>query len=247
MLDELTFKNKYELVDYLQGYIDDINCVDEFSVFAHQVNDYRDDLGEGNPHSKMELILQNGLSASKYGSIYGTLNFMGSSKDANTVERATDYNYHYSDQKACFFPTVLLAFPRFVLVDGKKVEYATSKYTSKEPHAHDMLVKLIKERDPYDFPPLLQHTPKCWADVLKGFNKFSTLDTLCAFYKDASGEYHLIFPHTHWAEQELGLYIKHKQKLATRIAEYNTDLDDAIITEIAKRHEIVWAMYDCFD
>lgn len=247
MLEEIVFKNKFELARCLQEYLEDVNDMDEMSVFAHQVNDYRDEFGDGNPHEKLMSILHGGLDAARYGSIYGTLNFMGSSRDALTVERATQYNYHYSDTRAGFFPIVLLAFPRFVNIDGKKEEYATSKYTPKEPHAHQMLVRLLEAKYPYALPPLLQHTPKCWADILKGFSKFGTADTLCAFYKDVDGNYHIMFPHTHWAEQNKETYQSHKQKLSKRIKDYNLNLDEAIITTISHQNEVVWSMYDNFD
>lgn len=234
----IKFNNKQELTIFLKIYFKKISAVDEFIILAHQVNDFRDEFSMYDPMEKLSSILRFGLSASKYGSIDGTTIRMGSSLQEHTVDEAMDYDYHLY-HKNRIFPTVLLALPRYVDVNGEKTEYVMSQYVRKDRRV-DNLKQLYREKTGDDFVVLdNQHAVKCWADVLKGFSSFKTGDTLCAFYETIDGGYNLILPHTHWSEMGKEEYKNYKNALSHKIEKLNMSLEDAIMYKESKNKSYI--------
>lgn len=248
-LDEILFETPNELKAYLQNYLKQINCMDEFELFAHQVNHYSGEfLHETNEYDKMKMVLKSGLKASHYGSVDGTLRYVGESTQPETVANVLNYDYHGYGQKGVNrYPTIVLAFPKDVNVNGEKVPYAISDYSVNNDDWNTRICKMLKEKSNM-YPSVdSQYTPKCWADIVKGFSSFKPTDTMFAVYLDKDGKYHLLMPHTHWAENDVKAYAEHKKDLAKIIKSYDVDLDRAIIDEIDHYKRLVDSYYDDFD
>lgn len=234
----MKFNSKQELTDFLKNYFKEISDVDEFIILAHQINDFRDEFSTYEPLEKLASILYSGLSASKYASIDGTTIRMGSSLEGKTADAAVDYDYHVY-HKNRIYPTLLLALPRFVEVNGEKTEYVMSKYVRKDRKVTN-LKQLYYEKTGDDCVVLdNQHAVKCWADVLKGFSSFKTGDTLCAFYETDDGCYNLILPHTHWVERGTEEYKNYKNSLSRKIESYHMSLEDAIMYKNKKNQNYI--------
>lgn len=247
MSEKIVLKNKEQLEKCLKVLFDDINQVDEFIICAHQVNNHRDAVADSDPMLKLDSILKSGLYASRYGSIDGTVRRMGSSKDKSVVKNVADYNYHVSENSKTF-PTVILALPRFIDVDGQKVEYASSDYIMNDETGKKKLRDMLETKKSRNRSPDNQHTAKCWADVLKGFKDFHVNDSLCAFYQEEdSGNYVLILPNVHWAYKPTQEYKDYKQRIANKIKCYDKSLEDAIVHEENKRYDYINSLYDDFD
>lgn len=242
----LKFNNKQELAEFLKVYFKKISVVDEFIILAHQVNDFRSDFSTYEPLGKLASILQGGLSASKYASIDGTTIRMGSSLEEKTADESVDYDYHHCHENR-IYPTVLLALPRFVEVNGEKTEYVMSKYVRKDRKVTN-LKQLYYEKTGNDCVILdNQYAVKCWADVLKGFSSFKTGDTLCAFYETTNGCYNLILPHTHWSERGTEEYKNYKNALSRKIESYGMTLEDAILYKDKKNQSYIEDLLNCID
>ena len=245
MSEEFTFDSKEELINYLHKMLKKLNKMDEFMVLAHQVNSYRNFMSDGSPMEKLKSILHGGLSASSYGSIDGTTTRVGSTKNPLTAKQTVSYNYHHVPETICY-PTVLLTLPRFVMVNGKKTEFCESKYLKTAKSRLDPLKALLESKNIFTTPNT-QYTPKCWADVIKGFGNFNKKDTLCAFYRTDEGKYTLVVPHTHWSDCNPEEYQEHKNTLSKKIESYNMSLEDAIAKEERERRSYIDSLLDSID
>ena len=245
MAEEFTFDTKEELVNYLHKILKELNQLDEFMVLAHQVNDYRDFMFDGDPMKKLKSILHGGLNASSYGSIDGTTTRVGSTKNPLTAKQAVSYNYHNVPENVCY-PIVLLTLPKYVMVNGKKTEFCESIYLKTTNSRLDPLKKMLESKNIFTMPDS-QYTAKCWADVIKGFGDFNQKDTLCAFYRTNEGKYILVVPHTHWSDCTPEEYQVHKNTLSKKIESYNMSLEDAIAKEERERRSYVDSLLDSID
>lgn len=158
MAEEFTFDTKEELINYLHKMLKKLNKMDEFIVLAHQVNDYRDFMSDGDPMKKLKSILHGGLSASSYGSIDGTTTRVGSTKNPLTAKQAVSYNYHRVPETICY-PTVLITLPKFVMVNGKKTEFCESTYLKTAKSRLDPLKALLESKNIFTTPDS-QYTAK---------------------------------------------------------------------------------------
>ncbi len=245
MAEKITFDTKEELINYLHKMLKKLNKMDEFMVLAHQVNDYRDFMSDGDPMKKLKSILNNGLSASSYGSIDGTTTRVGSTKNPLTAKQAVSYNYHSAPETICY-PTVLLTLPKFVMVNGKKTKFCESAYLKTEKSGLTQLRALLESKNVFTSPDS-QYTAKCWADVIKGFGNFNKKDTLYAFYRTNEGKYTLVIPHTHWSDCTPEEYQEHKNTLSKKIESYNMSLEDAIATEERNKRSYIDSLLDSID
>lgn len=245
MTEKITFDTKEELINYLHKMLKNLNKMDEFMVLAHQVNDYRDFMSDGDPMKKLKSILHGGLSASSYGSIDGTTTRVGSTKNPLTAKQAVSYNYHHVSEKACY-PTVLLTLPKYVMVNGKKTEFCESTYLKTAKSGLNPLKALLESKNIFTIPDS-QYSAKCWADIVKGFGNFNLKDTLCAFYRTEEGKYTLVVPHTHWSDCNPEEYQEHKNTLSKKIEGYNISLEDAIAKEEKERRSYVDSLLDSID
>lgn len=238
-LKKLKFNTKQELRQAIEKYLASHNKKDEMMIYAHQINDYRSEVGASDPILKLNSVLENGLAASRYSTIDGTVTCMGSNKDKDIVDNILNYDYHmFGENRRDDYPIVVLAFPRYINVDGKDVEYSTSQYAKEKPDSQKKLTALLDGKISKYQVPDPQYTPKRWIDVVKGFDNFTPNDTLFAFYKDNEG-YYLCLPSTHWLEQDEKKYNQHKQNLAEHIKKYDSNLEKAIIAECQKYQQVI--------
>ena len=240
--EKLIFDNEEELSKYFTKIME----TDVFIILVHQRNNFRDYIFDSEPQKKLCSIMKDGLSASRYGSIDGTVNRMGSSKDKSTIDEVLKYDYHGTKKCHCL-PTVVLALPRFIDVNGTKTEFVMSNYLKEKDCSQEEFSKLFKEKYSRVFTPDSQHTPKCWADVLKGFKNFNVCDNLCAFYPMEDGKYCLLLPHIHWSEKSKEDFLAYKDRISKKIASYDCSLEDAIIREQRKQQSYINSLYDSID
>lgn len=246
--EKLHFNSMEELKQAITSYLESFKQKDEMILYAHQINDYRQEAGDSNPQLKLKSVIKSGLSAYHYGSVDGTLCKMGSSVDKTTIDKIINYDYHNFKKYKDEYPVVVLAFPKYIVVDGKTVEFCSSQYSKEKRGWNQKLDALLNKHSTHNKYISIdsQYTPKTWLDIIKGFGSFKNQDTLFAFCKDEDG-YSLYLPHTHWWEQNEELYKFHKQKIAEKIKKYNSNLEAAIIEQSEKNQIIVDAYLNDID
>lgn len=247
MTKKILFSNREDFINFLRNYFSDISEVDELELFAHQVNDWRDFIYGEDPMEKTNGILKSGLSASKYGSTDGTLTRMGSILDGDVIDKIIDYDYHgFKKLKGqnCF-PTVILAFPKKVKINGSDVDFTDSEYTTD----HGDYDKKISQSLQNGGAGVVsnagsQFTPKTWLDVIHCFRNYSAEDNLMAFYKDEKQMYNLILPESHWIFQGREEYERHKASISKKIEEEGCDLPEAIRRKVQENQWLVDSALD---
>lgn len=162
----MRFQNENALANELSLLLDELNKKGEFNIFLHQINEggYRS-LGilNGIPQ-KIESILKNGFSISKYSTICGTARLIGSSKDVQ-IDEILDYNYYNTDANKSIS---VIAIPRFIEVDGQQVEF--SSFNEKSNHDIDKTLKDIYFQETRYLPDA--HHRKCSLfDAVKRYNE----------------------------------------------------------------------------
>jgi len=182
----LKFATCEKLEEYLKKYFEEINNVDELQIFAHQINDYRYD-GINDPTKKLNRILESGLMANDYYTTEGTMICLGSSKDKEIVKKIIDYDYHRVHGKDCRqYPTLILAFPKRVKVNGQEVEFASSKYSRNVPDGLTNLTQLMESKAKTRITVHRQYTPCTWLDVVYQ-SRYSPKDNLLAVEVNEKG------------------------------------------------------------
>lgn len=127
MQEKKHFDTREDIKKYLVEILRELNKRGEFNIFVHQINNFRDFwVSDGDIQQKIDGIFRNGLRIGDYSSLFGTTNLacVSSSLDADLI---LDYDYHHEQT----FPTCVIAIPKYIFVDGEKVEYSTYKSNSK--------------------------------------------------------------------------------------------------------------------
>lgn len=129
MENTIKFKSRKEAEQHLVDIMNDLNKKGEFNIFVHQINNFRDFWNTGGDiiQKKIDGIMRYGLKLGDYASLLGTTNLacVSSSLDADSI---LNYDYHRESS----FPTCVIAIPKFIDVDGEKVEYSTYKSNSMD-------------------------------------------------------------------------------------------------------------------
>ena len=161
MTTKHNFKNREEIKIYLLEQMNELNRKGEFNIFVHQINNYKNylDSGEDVLQKKICGIIDDGLRLGKYSSIFGTTNLVASSLERN-VDPVIDYNYYRNSD----FPILVVAIPKYIDVDGKKVEF--SSYKNNTEGAREEIKNEFRENNIFES----NHNIKaCLFDVLKGY------------------------------------------------------------------------------
>lgn len=205
MEDKIFFKNREEAEKFLVGLLRDLNKKDEFNIYVHQIWRHSTwwDRGEGVVERRVEGIMSSGLDGGDYCSIFGTTKFACSSKDldANPI---LNYDYHHDST----LPTCIISIPKYVEIDGKKVEY--SSYKSNTDEALKEVQDAYRERwhvvDGH-------HQKSNLFDVVKGMQNIPKYYTLGIIQKDGEGYSFINSPENlRFATQEE--YKNYQQKVA---------------------------------
>ena len=211
------FKNREELKKYLIQQMDELNKKGEFNIFVHQINNYKNYLDDGKDilQRKIDGILESGLRLGEYASIFGTTNLVASSFEQN-VDPVIDYDYHRNSS----FPVLVIAIPKYVDVDGKKVEF--SSYKNNTEGAREEIKNEFRTNGIFES----NHNIKsCIFDTLKGYNNLPKHYILGVLTKKQN-EYSYIENDDHLKNLSDVDFAKYKDCIANKIknkyAEFST-------------------------
>lgn len=217
MKKEHNFKNRDEIKAYLMKQMEELNQKGEFNIFVHQINNYKNylDLGENILQRKIDGIMSDGLRLGEYSSIFGTTNLVASSFDQN-VDPVLNYDYHRNSK----FPVLVIAIPKYVDVDGKKIEY--SSYKNNTEGAREEIKNEFRSNGIYES----NHNVKsCLFDVLKGYSNLPKHYILGIFTQN-DNEYSYIENKEHLKNLSNVDFQKYKDCIANKIknkyAEFST-------------------------
>ena len=278
--DEKSFKEilKQQLINLAKS--------GQWTIFTHQINGARDDFFETDPLDKLKGIFSYGLACRRYGSINGTTVMAGTVKNSkdhllvpaiddktdeetkqaiikeydfeNLIDTILNYDFHnFGKHGDNTYPTLLLAFPKYIEVDGKQVEFATSAYCKLRPDGRNKIEEMMHSKtNKYIFFDS-QHFAVSWLDIFKdmertedgfdfrGFSSFPPEFNLLAFYKDESGKFHIYTPQNHISnennKEKLQAYL---QSAKDFISSHDCDLDEALLQKNILNSEIVYRKLD---
>lgn len=198
--------------------MNELNRKGEFNIFVHQINNYKNylDSGEDVLQKKICGIIDDGLRLGKYSSIFGTTNLVASSLERN-VDPVIDYNYYRNSD----FPILVVAIPKYIDVDGKKVEF--SSYKNNTEGAREEIKNEFRSNGIYES----NHNVKsCLFDVLKGYSNLPKHYILGIFTQN-DNEYSYIENKEHLKNLSNVDFQKYKDCIANKIknkyAEFSTD------------------------
>jgi hypothetical protein len=213
------FENRRELKKHIAKVLKNLDGQFEYNIFMHHINDYDEDNtfkpGDKLRKSKMESILKNGFTISRYASIFGTMILLGVSKKIS-ADDIINYKYYHNDRTAC----CIFALPKYVNVEGKKVEFSSFNGVS----SYEQPKELFDEYDRQNLNKIIRHHIKsCVFDAIKGFGELPLCYNLGMIYEDKNGKFYYINPHTHLSE-------KNNEELKA----YNADIEKQILNAYEK-------------
>ncbi len=234
MQNKLNFKNREELRKYLFEQMKELNKKGEFNIFVHQINNYKNffDHGEDILQRKIDGIFDGGLRLGQYSSIFGTTNLVSCSSDLD-VDSILDYNYYRNSN----FPTLVMAIPKYIDVDGKKVEFSSYKNNvegAREEIKNEFRANGIVESN--------HNIKSCLFDVLKGYNNLPQYYILGVVAKDKDG-YVFVENKNHLKNFSSNDYQNYldcvSNKIKQKYAEFGTDDPIALMIK-SFRNEQKW-------
>lgn len=218
MTTKHNFKNREEIKIYLLEQMNELNRKGEFNIFVHQINNYKNYLDSGKDVLQKKIcgIVDDGLRLGKYSSIFGTTNLVASSLERN-VDPVIDYNYYRNSD----FPILVVAIPKYIDVDGKKVEF--SSYKNNTEGAREEIKNEFRTNGIYES----NHNIKsCLFDVLKGYNNLPKHYILGVLIKNGN-EYSFVENNEHLKNLSDADFAKYKDcvanKIKTKYDEFSTE------------------------
>ncbi len=207
------FTNVEDLAKNLETLLDELNKMGEFNIFLHQINDggYRSMGIENGIPIKINSILNNGLSISKYASLCGTARLIGSSEGFN-VDSILDYNYYngHEDISIC-----VIAIPKYIEINGEKVEFSSFNGKSNHDIDHD-LRQLYADETKYI--PDAHHRKCSLFDVVKGYKDLPKCYMLSVVNLNyVTDNFEVINPGTHLIFKGVNEFKNHKAGLAGHV------------------------------
>lgn len=159
---ELHFENKEEYIRFLEQRLNLVSLDCNYNIFCHCVtnqtryflNPVRDN--EKELQMKINSILKIGLdvdgmnSSGRYGSINGTMRFIGNSTDACS-RLIADYDYFGRNNTV---HTMVLAIPKYMIIEDEEIEFSSFNGCMKHrtPHDKDCVLDVVKQsRLPVEF------------------------------------------------------------------------------------------------
>ena len=208
-IEKLSFQSKEEYLKALSEMLEKLNKSGEYVVFVHQYGPHPRYKGEDPKRIEAtrktgESILKIGLDIDFYNTITGTACLLG---DAKKVSAEQLFNYKYSlCGVGAMRGSCIIAIPKYVNVEGRKVEYAYCNYLDR---TKEMVEKA-------DITARRDHFCMSLFDVIKGnwfvYNEKGEKTSYCnpslpkvymlAMQEiiEEEKEYSLILPHTHLSE-----------------------------------------------
>ena len=241
------FKSKEEYIAFLTDALKKLAKAGDYNIFMHQVDNHRTYLSSSK-QEKIDSIKSSGLHIYPHATILATLAFIGNVKDVD-VQKIVDYSFSKDGGDIDSF---IFAIPKYITVDGKKVELSTidgqscvgfDKFEHKE-----LTEKYLKE---FGQKPIVPECKFCLLDVFD----LTDLSNLFCFgvqhvKKDGSvnfeqNEKHLALLPEH-EKQKLMSEMEAKTKKAYK--RYGTEnLCDLIVEAYAEHKRYLDSCTDDFD
>ncbi len=161
-LQKISFNSKDEYSQFLTQLMTNIASKGDFNIFMHQVCSHRTFMCD-TKEDKIEGIKTYGLKVYPYPTLAGTAWFMG---NANKIIIDKIVNYQFTEH-AHVNQAFIFALPKYIYVDGEKVEYSSldgEGVNLLNKNLTNRLVEAYKKR--YEFLPMPPYTKLCLCDVL---------------------------------------------------------------------------------
>lgn len=229
----IKFDSREDYKIYLKQKINTLNEKGPFNIFMHSISNYGSKWFEYEIEFKKAQILVNGLThIHKYGSIFGTMRYMGSTDDLEIekiIDKIIDYNYDNLDE----VNNVIIAMPKYVEVeiDGNKKQIEYSTYNGKagfsELRDDKELCEAFQKVDHNNLPDG-DHFKSCMYDAIKETSSLP-VEYIVGVEKIIKKEKHFSFVtnHTHLSEIDEEDVKKHnsiiEEKIKNLYKKYGTE------------------------
>ncbi len=161
-MSKINFNSVEEYSQFLTKLMATIASKGDYNILVHQVGSQRTFLFD-NKQEKIEGIKKYGLKVYPYPTLAATTWFMGNAKTID-IKKILDYQFVENDATN---QTFIFALPKYIYVDGEKVEYSSldgEGVNLLNKNLTNRLVEAYKKR--YEFLPMLPYTKLCLCDVL---------------------------------------------------------------------------------
>ena len=126
-IEELNFSTEEEYRKFLEEKLQALQKDGEYVIFMHEICEYAYGDDKDTVENKKRNILARGLRFSRYGSIVGTTKMIG---EVGTLSIDDIINYSYYKERSGVRTSLILAFPKYITINGEKVEFVTYKGTT---------------------------------------------------------------------------------------------------------------------
>lgn len=161
-LTKITFSTVEEYSQFLKQLMATVASNGDFNIMVHQVGSHRTFMHD-TKEDKIDGIKRYGLKVYPYPTLAGTTWFMGNASKI-IVDKIVYYQFVESSKVNQSF---IFAFPKYIYVNGEKVEYS-----SLDGEGANLLAKGLKNRlveaynKKYEYLPMPPETKFCLYDVL---------------------------------------------------------------------------------
>lgn len=241
---ELEFDNIDELKQYLSYYFNKVDKLCECNVFLHHYNDRGRDFGENMDsviNRKILSTLKRGLRISRYSSLSGRANLVGTTSNVD-MDSVVNYRYYYdlSHNAIC-----VILIPKYIQVAGESVEF--SSYNNQT--AHQRPRALMDEYQKFNCTPDVHHCKCSLFDAIKGFDELPKEYILGIIQLDDKIKF--IPNNTHFCNQTQQYITNHNNLISQRIEQlyqkFNTKKLEQIIALSYKDEQNLREIQDACD
>ena len=233
------FSSKEETRKFLQDLFAYVDEFAECNIYVHQINDYRDDFfnvhGVNAIKKRVSGILKHGLNINKYSTLSGTSTLLGTTA---TLDAEKVFAYDYYKGLSCK-ALCIIAIPKYVYVDGKKIEYSSYKGQAAWDFPEDLTKEYVKE---LKSRPEFHHYKCSLFDAIKNYRELPGAYLLgIVQLEEEIGRFSFVSPNTHLSMLEEDEVEDHYAKIENEIKalydKYGTTKTETIIVKAYKELE----------
>lgn len=158
MMEYTKFTNKDSYKEFLKREFEKLNSKEEYNIFLHCVTDYtsyfgtrrKGDTEQQIVNRKVFSIRRKGLNLDgqqkygNYGTINGTMRFVGNSKEVD-IDKVIDYDYFSSTKTKS---VMIFAFPKNIKFNNQEIEFSTldgkADSRGKNDHTKNCVFDMVK-------------------------------------------------------------------------------------------------------
>lgn len=231
--EKIIFTSETETKQYLEDLFSNLNEVQEFNIYLHQINGFRDNMtnlfGKDIMLSKLNNLIKTGLNLSYYSSLSGTSILQGSTKNID-VDSVLNYDYYNEKDKV----VCVIAIPKYMKIDNELVEYSSYKNVEARCISEELREKYLQK---IGHVPDLRHRKGSLFDAVKQFDNLPKEYMLGVLMTNSGkNEYEFVKLNSHYAFLSQEKQDAHDKHVATKIKKlykkYNTtDTEEIIVKE----------------